>query len=435
MRSKTFAAAITIAVLAIATSAAAAAVLPDGPDLSISISDPAGPFWPGSIITYTLQYANLGDQTASGVLIMETVPEDTVYQASSSTPGWSCADEAVAGTPCLYDLGELPPLSDGTVEFSVEVVDPLPEGVTEISNTATITDDGALGPDPVPDNNWAALVIPLGGETPDPGDEVCHPVAHRIAEAVNSIGPEDSSYTCEDILDMFNGSLTDAQVGFGRMLHAYHLAANRLNLPWEIVLDWHLDGNGWGKLLLLNRLAGELEGYSLEGLISLLDDGFAYSRIRLALVITDRFGFDFEAVFNRLIDQPTSPAQVMLYFLVAHETGLSFEQLDALVGTGYSLPRIRQAYRLAGGNLELMAQILEMGIPAYRRSQTTQVESGSPDQGDQNARTAARIAAQYGVSVQLVESVFQGICQQDWPCVRAHFRDLGEKPGGNRPDK
>jgi hypothetical protein len=225
--------------------------------------------------------------------------------------------------------------------------------------------------------------------------------------------------------------VTDAQLGFGRMLHAYHLAVGHINLPWEVVLDWHLEGNGWGKLLLLNRLAGELEGYSLEDLISLIDDGFSLSRIRLAFVITERFAFDFELVFERLVQRPTSPAQVMLFFLVAHETGLSFEALDTLVNAGYSLPKIRQAYRLAGGDLEIMMQILEMGISAYHKSQTTEQDAGNPNKEDQNARTAAKIAAQYGVSVQVVEGIFLGACQQNWSCVRAHFRDQVEKPNGN----
>jgi uncharacterized repeat protein (TIGR01451 family) len=435
MRPKIFTVATTIAILALVTSAAAAAVLPVGPDLSISISDPGGPFDAGSLITYTLEYENSGGQVASGVLIMDTVPDNTVYQASSSTPGWSCADESVAGTPCVFDLGELAASTDGTVEFSVEIVDPLPGHVTEISNTASIADDGSLGPDPVPDNNWATVVITVDEGDPDPGEEVCHPVAQRIADAVNSLGPDGSSYTCEDVLDMFNGSLTEAQLGFGRMLHAYHLAAGQINLPWEIILEWHLDGNGWGKLLLLNRLAEELEGYSIEDLIALLDGDFAISRIRLALVIVDRFGFAFEDVLDRLTQHATSPAKVMLFFMVAHETGLTFDELDDLMDAGYSLPKIRQAYRLSGGNLEIMAQILEMGVAEYQKSQRDQEGTSSQTQVDPNERTAAKIAAQYVVNVQLVEDVFYGTCQQNWPCVRAYFRDQSEKPGNDRPGK
>jgi uncharacterized repeat protein (TIGR01451 family) len=435
MRSKTFTVATSIAILAFASSAAAAAVLPVGPDLSISISDSGGPFDAGSLITYTLEYENSGEQAASGVLIMETVPDNTVYQASSSTPGWSCADESIAGTPCLFDLGGLPASTDGTLEFSVEIVDPLPGDVTEISNTATIADDGSHGPDPVPDNNWATVDVAVGEGDPGPGEEVCHPVAQRIADAVNSLGPDGSSYTCEDILDMFNGSLTDAQLGFGRMLHAYHLAAGRINLPWEIILEWHLGGNGWGKLLLLNRLAEELEGYSIEDLIALLEGDFAISRIRLALVIVDRFGFTFEDVFNRLTQHSTSPAKAMLFFMVAHETGFTFDELDDLMDAGYSLPKIRQAFRLAGGNLEVMMQILEMGVAEYQKSQRDQEATSSQTQVDPIERTAAKIAAQYSVNAQLVEDVFYGTCQQNWPCVRAYFRDLGDKPGNDRPEK
>jgi hypothetical protein len=82
-----------------------------------------------------------------------------------------------------------------------------------------------------------------------------------------------------------------------------------------------------------------------------------------------------------------------------------------------------------------MAQILEMGVAEYQKSQRDQEGTSSQTQVDPNERTAAKIAAQYVVNVQLVEDVFYGTCQQNWPCVRAYFRDQSEKPGNDRPGK
>ncbi len=122
------------------------------PDLAISKSDGGITAIAGSLISYTLTYTTTGNQGASGVVITETVPANTTFVAGSSSPGWSCANGATAGTVCTLSVGTLAGGATGSKVFAVRVVIPFPNGVNTISNTATISDDGSNGADP-PGNN------------------------------------------------------------------------------------------------------------------------------------------------------------------------------------------------------------------------------------------------------------------------------------------
>jgi len=109
---------------------------------------------PGNVITYTLTYTNTGPTDATGVIITETVPANTTFNALASDPTvWSCPDRSPAGTTCPFTVGRLAAGDTDTVTFAVTVDDPLPQGVTEIFNTAVIGDDGASGPEPLYDNS------------------------------------------------------------------------------------------------------------------------------------------------------------------------------------------------------------------------------------------------------------------------------------------
>ncbi|MFP3853432.1 MAG: DUF5667 domain-containing protein [Anaerolineales bacterium] len=48
-------------------------------------------------------------------------------------------------------------------------------------------------------------------------------------------------------------------------------------------------------------------------------------------------------------------------------------------------------------------------------------------------RTAEQIARQYAVPVADVLEIYNGTCQENWPCVRAHFRDPGPPGQGQGP--
>ncbi len=122
-------------------------------DLQITKDDGGVTVNAGDTVPYTLAYTNAGNSVASGVVITETVPANTTFNAGASTPGWSCADGSPAGTTCTLALGALDPADSGSVVFAVTVDNPLPAGVTQIANTASIADGGAQGSDANPADN------------------------------------------------------------------------------------------------------------------------------------------------------------------------------------------------------------------------------------------------------------------------------------------
>ena len=131
-------------------------------DLVIVKSDGGVTTGPGGIVTYTLNYRNDGVQGATGVVITETVPVNTRFNAAASAPTvWSCANNSPPGTVCTTSIGNLGVGGSGSVRFAVTVNKPLLPGVTQIVNTAIIGDDGANGPDSTPANNISTDNTPV----------------------------------------------------------------------------------------------------------------------------------------------------------------------------------------------------------------------------------------------------------------------------------
>lgn len=103
---------------------------------------------PTESIVYTLEYGNRGNAMSTGVVITETLPPNTSFDAANSTPGW-----VQNGDVFTYDLGSLAPGETGSITFAVTVDYPLDVTIQQTENTATITDDGTHGPDQNPDDN------------------------------------------------------------------------------------------------------------------------------------------------------------------------------------------------------------------------------------------------------------------------------------------
>jgi len=104
--------------------------------LEVSKSDDPDPVDAGGQIDYTIVYTVTGNQYAPNVIVVDTIPEHSTY-----VPG-SCS-----GAPCVEDggvitwtLGTLTPPDSGTLNFSVDVASPLPNG-TSLFNFVTISDD------------------------------------------------------------------------------------------------------------------------------------------------------------------------------------------------------------------------------------------------------------------------------------------------------
>lgn len=137
------------------------------PDLVLTKADDVAPgdvAQPGDTILYTLSYQNTGNQGATGVVITETVPSHTTFNAGASAPGWACVPNGNAGSACTLNIGSVAAGAAAVnVAFAVTIADPVPAGVNSIGNTATVADDGNNGPDPTPENNSDDETTPLQG--------------------------------------------------------------------------------------------------------------------------------------------------------------------------------------------------------------------------------------------------------------------------------
>ena len=121
-----------------------------GIDLDVSKDDLQPSATRAANLTYTLTYHNTGNQTATGVVLTETVPVGSTYTGA----GWTCPSGNGAGKTCTMAIGNV---NGGgaasTKAFRVTVVDPIPSGLTSIVNNASIADDGSKNVDPTPANN------------------------------------------------------------------------------------------------------------------------------------------------------------------------------------------------------------------------------------------------------------------------------------------
>ena len=161
-----------------------------GPDLSITKSDGGASVAPGGTVSYTLTYANAGNHDASGVVLTETVPANTTFDAGASTAGWFCAPNNNAGSTCTLAVGAVAAGGGNqTATFAVTAANPLPGGVTQIANTASVANDGTNGIDPTPGNNTGSDTTPRtapdlsitksdGGVSVEPGGTVAYTLTY-----------------------------------------------------------------------------------------------------------------------------------------------------------------------------------------------------------------------------------------------------------------
>jgi uncharacterized repeat protein (TIGR01451 family) len=134
------------------------------PDLRLSKRANTPTATAGAVISYTLAYTNSGSIGAAGVVITETVPLNTTFNAlASGATTWSCANGSAPGTICTTAIPGVVAGAGGAgaVTFGVTIDTPLPVGLTSIVNTAAIADNGANGPDPTPGNNTSTATTPL----------------------------------------------------------------------------------------------------------------------------------------------------------------------------------------------------------------------------------------------------------------------------------
>ncbi|HEV3075300.1 MAG TPA: IPTL-CTERM sorting domain-containing protein [Thermoanaerobaculia bacterium] len=95
----------------------------------------AGTGLPGSTLLYTISATDRSGLGLGGVQLTDEIPQNTVFDAAASSPGWVCPAGS-AGSLCRLPAGNIGP--DGTVTryFAVDLAPALPAGVSAVSNTA-----------------------------------------------------------------------------------------------------------------------------------------------------------------------------------------------------------------------------------------------------------------------------------------------------------
>jgi uncharacterized repeat protein (TIGR01451 family) len=137
--------------------ASATAPVSAAANLAVKKTLASGTGTPGATLVFNLAVTNSGNQDSAATVLRETVPTNTTYNASQSSSGWSCSGTA-AGSTCTLNLPGVPG-AGGSLNrtFAVTVANPLPAGVTSISNTAC--DGAACGSIQVPTNGQAQLAV------------------------------------------------------------------------------------------------------------------------------------------------------------------------------------------------------------------------------------------------------------------------------------
>jgi len=298
----------------------------------------------------------------------------------------------------------------------------------------------------------------------DPLAEGCHPAAEWIAEAVSSLYPQQAEqlYTCEDIYDYFTGGLTGSQLGFGIMRHAYALATTIPDLTWEQILDWKLDGSGWGLLVQLDRVSDALGDVGIAELVERVVSGEnSVADIRSAARIAVRYEADFAEALDLLAAGATNGELGRIY-RAANELGIDPAVIVGYQEMGVRAVELQQAARVAERLGADWASVLEAhtageswgsirkgeveeapGRGNSQREGNGQGQVSQPDEpkrneirSEVNARVVAQLAARYRVTTEQVLSIYSDACSLDWGCVRTTLReqysDHGSGKGNNK---
>lgn len=289
-------------------------------------------------------------------------------------------------------------------------------------------------------------------------DDLCHPMAQKIADGINSLLPEqkDGDYTCEDIYTLFDNEEGENNLGFGRMWMAYKLAES-IDLTWEEILAWHLDESGWGTLLQLNRFAETLDEQGVGDLMTLvMSEEYTLTDVRTAIRSVTRYEADFEDALARVAEGAT-PGELTQFYKLAADLEAETEVLDAYLADGMTLAELKhtanfadrmevdwaeiadarvsadswgdlnQAYNLATEEMSA-AEILAIGVQEYRKSlleekKADQQEQGAQKEEERTQQTAEKLAEQYSAEFGDVLNLLNGECAGDWACVRSELRE------------
>jgi uncharacterized repeat protein (TIGR01451 family) len=148
---------LTMLAVAMCVAAAGVAAPATGSaDLKITKTDAPDPVSLGGTLTYTIQVENLGPDTATGVVVTDSLPKEVDFVSATSTQGKCTAK----GKKVTCELGTMPAptISYGgppTVTITV-----IPRKVGAISNTASVA---GAEKDPVGKNSKATAITTVVG--------------------------------------------------------------------------------------------------------------------------------------------------------------------------------------------------------------------------------------------------------------------------------
>jgi DNA-binding transcriptional MerR regulator len=348
------------------------------------------------------------------------------------------------------------PEGDGTFEPGTEEMTFAYSAGGKVQAAVQVTDDCGL---------TATATLPVLVD--DPEAEACHPVAQRIADGINTLFPNQAGtlYTCEDIFGIKGGDLTGQVLGYGRLWHAYKLAQTMEDLTWEEILQWKLDGTGWGLLTQLDRVSETLTDVGLRELFDIVVSGEAsVGEIRTAVRAVTRYEADFYDALERA-SAGANPGELGQLYRLADDMELDPSEIDAYLAEGVSLAELRHAARLAEQNNENVDALASAHAEGYSWGEIKQAMSLAGDGGDldsvlqagvretrreerqerteereqerlqqqteQQSRLAVRLAARYRISVEQVQALADGACSGDWHCVQTTLQaTYGPDKGG-----
>ncbi|MDX1998697.1 MAG: IPTL-CTERM sorting domain-containing protein, partial [Thermoanaerobaculia bacterium] len=138
---------------------------------------------PGGLLVWELRYSNQGNQDAAGVVLLESAPNLTTFEAPASSPDWQCA-----GSDCQLALGIVAAGANGVRRFAVRITSDLPPGAEQIENCADLSTSASRGTSPPACSSVAVNAGPDlritktdGGVTTTAGRVVVYSIAYSNA--------------------------------------------------------------------------------------------------------------------------------------------------------------------------------------------------------------------------------------------------------------
>jgi uncharacterized repeat protein (TIGR01451 family)/fimbrial isopeptide formation D2 family protein len=124
----------------------------------VNLTHSSGAAEPGDILEYTISLTNTGNIASTGTTLTDNIPANTIYIAGSATLNGAAAADLpgpIAVNSPGAAAGELlaGAINQATVKFRVQIVNPLPVGVTQVVNQALASGSSPSGPiGPTPSN-------------------------------------------------------------------------------------------------------------------------------------------------------------------------------------------------------------------------------------------------------------------------------------------